>query len=69
MVLYMVILISILTALLSIAVTGFIFYKIAQAYFDNQQKAQMLQMKIDEHKDLSCAPSVLVWTSRRCKWL
>ena len=47
----MVILISILAALLSVAVTGFIFYKIAQAYFDNQQKNQMLQMKIDEHKE------------------
>lgn len=41
----------VLTALLCVAVTGFIFYKIAQTYFDNQQKSQMLQMKIDEHKE------------------
>ena len=39
------------TALLSVAVTGFIFYKIASTYFDNQQKTQMLQMRIDEHKE------------------
>lgn len=43
--------IIVLTALLSIAVTGLIFYKVAQTYFDNQQKSQMLQMKIDEHKE------------------
>ena len=43
--------IILLTALLSIALSGFIFYKIASAYFDNQQKSQMLQMKIDEHKE------------------
>ena len=39
------------TALLSVAVTGFIFFKVVKTYFDNQQKAQMLQMKIDEHKE------------------
>lgn len=39
------------TALFSVAVTGFIFYKVVKTYFDNQQKAQMLQMKIDEHKE------------------
>ena len=39
------------TALLSVAITGILFYKIAQTYFNNQQKSQMLQMKIDEHHD------------------
>ena len=43
--------IILLTAVLSIALTGFIFYKIAKTYFDNQQKSQMLQMRIDEHKE------------------
>ncbi len=39
------------TALLSVAVTGFVIYKIFTSYLDNQQKLQMLQMKIDEHKE------------------
>lgn len=43
--------IIVLTALLSVGVTGLIFYKVVQTYFDNQQKTQMLQMKIDEHKE------------------
>lgn len=43
--------IILLTAVLSIAVTGFIFYKIAKTYFDNQQKTQLLQMKIDERQE------------------
>lgn len=44
-------LVVIATALLSVALTGFIFYKIAKTYFNNQQKSQMLQMRIDEHKE------------------
>ena len=43
--------IIIATALLSSAVTGFIFFKVVKTYFDNQQKMQMLQMKIDERKE------------------
>ncbi len=43
--------IIVLTALLSVAVTGCLFYKIVKSYLDNQQKMQMLQMKIDEHKE------------------
>ena len=39
------------TAILAVAVTGFFFYLIVKKYFDNQQKTQMLQMKIDEHKE------------------
>lgn len=34
-----------------IALTGYINYKIFKVYADNQQKSQMLQMKIDEHKE------------------
>lgn len=41
----------ILTALLSVALTGFIFYKVVKNYLDSQQKMQMLQMKIDEHRE------------------
>ena len=44
--------IIVLTALLSIAVTGLIFYKVAQTYFDNQQKQQLLQMKADERREM-----------------
>lgn len=43
--------IIVLTALLSVGVTGLIFYNVVKTYFDNQQKTQMLQMKIDEHKE------------------
>ena len=39
------------TALLSVALTGFLFYKIVKHYFDNQQKERLLQMKIDERKE------------------
>lgn len=34
-----------------IALTGYIFYRIAKHYFDNQQKMQMLQMRVDEHRE------------------
>lgn len=43
--------IIVFTGLLSVTVTGFIFYKIVTSYFDNQQKNQMLQMRIDERKE------------------
>ena len=43
--------IIVFTGLLSVTVTGFIFYKIVTSYFDNQQKNQMMQMRIDEHKE------------------
>lgn len=39
------------TALLSVAVTGFVFFKVVKTYFDNEQKKLLLQMKIDEHKE------------------
>ncbi len=46
-----IVLIVVATALLAVAVTGFFIYKIIGSYFANQQKMQMLQMKIDEHKE------------------
>ena len=46
-----IVIVLVVTALLSVAVTGLIFYKVVVSYFDNQQKGQMLQMKIDEHKE------------------
>ena len=39
------------TAVLSVAVTGFFIYRIISSYFANEHKMQMLQMKIDEHKE------------------
>ncbi len=46
-----IVIVLVVTALLSVAVTGLIFYKVVVSYFDNQQKSQMLQMKIDEHTE------------------
>ena len=43
--------IIVLTALLSVGLTGFLFYLIIKHYFDNQQKARMLEMKIDERRE------------------
>src|SRR5574344_1218734 len=45
------ILIIVFTALASVALVGGIFNAIFKKYFDNQQKTQLLQMKIDEHKE------------------
>ncbi|MCR4829721.1 MAG: hypothetical protein K5864_09730 [Bacteroidales bacterium] len=45
------VLIVLATALASVALTGWIVYRIIRLYFQNQQKSQMLQMKIDEHKE------------------
>ncbi|MBQ7280725.1 MAG: hypothetical protein IJR13_08425 [Bacteroidales bacterium] len=39
------------TALLSVALTGYLFYLVVRRYFDNQQKEQLLQMKIDERHE------------------
>lgn len=49
--LYLIIIITIAVVIVAVAVTGWIFYKIISTYFANQQKQQMLQMKIDEHKE------------------
>lgn len=39
------------TALVSVAICGLIFNSITKHYFNNQQKQQLLQMKMDEHKE------------------
>ena len=36
---------------IGIALVGYIFYRITKRYFDNQQKMQMLQMRVDEHRE------------------
>lgn len=41
----------ILTALLSVALTGYLFFLVVKRYFDNQQKTRMLEMKIDERRE------------------
>ncbi len=45
------IIVILVAVLASIATVGYIFYLIAKHYFDNQQKMQMLQMRIDEHRE------------------
>lgn len=35
----------------TIAVTGYVYYLLTKRYFDNEQKRQMLQMRIDEHHE------------------
>ncbi|MCQ2273607.1 MAG: hypothetical protein MJZ86_02305 [Bacteroidales bacterium] len=37
--------------LATVALTGYIYYLLTKRYFDNQQKLQMLQMRIDEHRE------------------
>lgn len=44
-------LILVVAMLAALALCGFIFYKLVKRYFDNQQKSQMLQMRIDEHRE------------------
>ncbi len=48
---YLIIIILIVAILATMALTGYIFYRIAKHYFDNQQKMQMLQMRVDEHRE------------------
>ncbi|MBR1516557.1 MAG: hypothetical protein IJ620_00210 [Bacteroidales bacterium] len=43
--------ILVLTVLLAVALTGYIFYRVSSRYFDNQQKERLLQMKIDERRE------------------
>ncbi len=45
------VIVILVAVLASIAITGFIFYLITKRYFDNQQKMQMLQMRLDEHRE------------------
>lgn len=48
---YILIIIVVLAMVAAIAVTGYIFYLLTKRYFDNEQKRQMLQMRIDEHRE------------------
>ena len=43
--------ISVLSILIAVAVTGWILYLLVKRYFDNQQKERLLQMKIDERRE------------------
>ena len=49
--LYLIIIILTVAILATIALTGYIYYLLTKRYFDNQQKTQMLQMRIDEHRE------------------
>ena len=44
-------LLLVLAVLATIALTGLIFYLLVKRYFDNQQKQQLLQMKLDERRE------------------
>lgn len=48
---YLIIIILIVAILATMALTGYIFYRITKRYFDNQHKMQMLQMRVDEHRE------------------
>jgi hypothetical protein len=49
--LYLIIIILVIAVLATIALTGYIYYLLTKRFFDNQQKTQMLQMRIDEHRE------------------
>lgn len=49
--LYLIIIILVVAILATLALSGYIFYLLTKRYFDNQQKTQMLQMRIDEHRE------------------
>ena len=44
-------LITTLAVLATLALAGWIFYLLAKRYFENQQKQQLLQMKLDERRE------------------
>ena len=45
------ILIIVVAMLATLAIAGWVFYLLVRRYFDNQQKGQLLQMKIDERRE------------------
>ena len=45
------ILIIVVAMLATLAIAGWLFYLLVRRYFDNQQKGQLLQMKIDERRE------------------
>ena len=48
---FLVFLSAILAVVVGIVLVGCIFFRITKRYFDNQQKMQMLQMRVDEHRE------------------
>ena len=49
--LFLIVIILVVAVLATIALTGYIYYLLTKRYFDNQQETQMLQMRIDEHRE------------------
>lgn len=49
--LYVIIIVLVVVILATIALTGYLYYCLTKRFFDNQQKMQMLQMRIDEHRE------------------
>ena len=47
----LVIIVVVLTVLATLALAGWIFYLLVKRYFKNQQKQQLLQMKLDERRE------------------
>ena len=45
------IIILVVAVLAAVAISGYLFYKLIKRYFKNQEKMQMLQMRIDEHRE------------------
>lgn len=45
------VIIIVVAVLAAVAITGYIYYLLTKRFFDNQQKMQMLQMRIDEHRE------------------
>ena len=45
------VLILVLAVLAAVALTGWVVYMLVKRYFDNQQKQQLLQIKMDERKE------------------
>lgn len=45
------VIVIVLAMLAAVAITGYIYYLLTKRFFDNQQKLQMLQMRIDEHRE------------------
>lgn len=45
------VIVIVIAVLAAVAITGYIYYLLTKRFFDNQQKLQMLQMRIDEHRE------------------
>lgn len=42
---------ALVAVLATLALAGYFFFRITKRYFDNQQKLEMLQMRVDEHRE------------------